>query len=68
MDTSFGQAKRLVKFWDFDPVSNVTGGLRLLNLLRRRGRFLICTISLEPMDGISLHLHGHIIETSLRAV
>ena len=49
-----GQAKELIKFGDFDLIFKVTGGLS------------VCTISLEPMNGMSPNLHGYTIGTSLR--
>ena len=54
MDTSMGQAKELIKFGDFDLIFKVTEGLS------------VCTISLEPMGGMSPNLHRYTIGTSLR--
>ena len=61
----WNKPKSWLSFGDFDPIFKVTGGLRL-KFSASAWQILICTISLEPMDGMSLNLQGYIIGTSLR--
>ena len=51
------KAKKLIRFGDFDPIFKVTGGLGLLNCVRRRGTFS-CSHNVSRSNKLNFTKHA----------